>query len=152
MTATPDQVLSGVASFLQAVIPEITKVYDYVPAFKDADLPDVVVQLEGSYLTMDSPDFPFYQLQQRELLIFNIGCSIMVDNGDPEKAAETLRDYQDRITTEAVKSATLGSRVPIRSPRFSFGYTPPLAEYEDGTIGREITWQLAVADLITVED
>lgn len=152
MAASADTLLAGVADFCRDTLPELQGAYVYVPDTKKVALPDVIVELLESFVTVDSPDFTFWQLQQRHVLIFRVGCSFMVDNRNPETAAQVLRSFQDRLTAEAVKSATLGGRVPMRSPRFQFGYTPPLAEYEDGTVGREMTWTLSVADLINVED
>ena len=144
---TPQQAVEGVASFCTDHLPELTRSYDFVPDFKTASLPDVVVEVTDSYLTYDDPDFPFWQIEQRAILVYHLSASIMVDNSDPQAASELLRSMQERLTVQALESATLGGRVPIRSPRFSFSYSPPLAQYEDGTVGREMTFNVSVADL-----
>jgi hypothetical protein len=145
-----EQVVDGVASFCLATLPELTKAYDYVPSMKEAALPDVVVEVLESYSSQDDPAFPFWQLEQRHLFVWRVGCSFMVDNANPLIASEQLRDFEQRLLAEALRDSTLGGRVPLRSPRIQFGYTPPLVEYEDGTVGREMTMQLGIADLLEV--
>jgi len=148
---THDQVVVKLLDWARVTLPTLQGGYSYVPAAKTANLPDVVCEVNTSLVTDSDPDFPWEDIQQTWIMVYRCQLSFMVDNGDPKAAAEQLRGFADALRVEALKDRTLGSRVPARSARFSFTWSPPFVEYEDGTKGREMSLELAIADPIEVE-
>jgi hypothetical protein len=135
------------------VIPELVGTYPYVPHEKPAGLPDVVGELTTVELEADGGSiFPYYQLQQRAVIVFTVDLSIMVNNENPQTAAQQLRDFEQRLRTDLAAEPNLRGSVPFRSPRCSADFTPPFVEYEDGTKGREMTFTVTVGDLAEVQN
>lgn len=139
----------------------IESTYDYAPGGKEKPLPDVVAELSTEEVVRNDERFPYSTIQQVWLRAYSIGLSIMVEQGsnstDPsdqdaaQAAAQTqLRQFGQQIVTGLVEDPTMGGRLGqgVASPLVSIDYTPPFVEYEDGTRGREMTVQLAVADLL----
>lgn len=134
-------------------VPALASGYNYSPAAKEQPAPDVTCELNRTFVQLAGEElFPFWQLQQRMVEGFELEFSFMVENLDPEAAAEALRGYRDLLREAVMESASLGGRVPFRSPFVSFDFTPPFVEYEDGTTGREMTMTLTVGDLVEVDD
>jgi hypothetical protein len=143
--------VQAVAEWVRETVPEIVHAYTYAPEFKDAALPDAVVELLESSIDDKAEGLGLFDIQQGWFDLYRIGVSFMVDGSDPEYASETLRGFESRLKDEAVKDGTLGGRVGFRSPYIRFDFTPPLVEYEDGTRGREMTLEIVVGDYV-VED
>jgi hypothetical protein len=134
-------------AWAREVLPEIQGGYAFGTDEKPEALPDVQVELLNRRIASEDPVFPFAQLQQEWLQIFEFGISFMVDNTNPELADEQLKDFSDRLLAAALNDGTLGSRVDLISPLISFDYTPPFVEYpSDGTKGREMTMQIITAE------
>lgn len=143
----------ALVEWAREIITEIEAGYDYVPAAKPDPMPDVIVEVIRTIVHADGAEvFPFWQLQQRDVEVYECSLAFMVDNTDPAAAASQLRNFRDRLTAAVLAEATLGDRVPFRSPYVSFDFTPPFVEYEDGTKGREMTMVLTVGDLVEVPD
>lgn len=146
-------ILEGVVAWVKDVLPELVGSYDYLPAGKNANLPDVVAEFDNVELVLGGNDnrFPYHQLQNAQVIAYTLTVSLMVDNSDPESAAAVLRGFQQRLLADFVDEANLRGNVPFRSPFIRFDYTPPFVEYEDGTRGREMTMTITVGDLVEVE-
>lgn len=144
-------ITDGVLAWARETVPELTGGYSYVPAAKDQALPDVVVELNGLETVVNDPRFPFEAIQQRIIFAHSIGLSFMVDNTDPEAAAETLRRWADVLSASLLAGGTLEGKVPFVSPLFRWDFTRPFVRYQDGTTGREATLAITVGDLVEVE-
>lgn len=147
---TNQDVVDAMVEWLVAVCPELSS-YDHAPAAKTQALPDVVCDLAQERTVRDDPDFPLMQLQQVGLRRFDVAFSFMVEAGVDEAgsqaAQQQLRTFAERLTLAVLDDATLGGRVPLASPTtLLFDYSLPFVDYEDGTRGRELRGELAVAD------
>lgn len=155
---TNNEAVDAVVAWVVEHLPVLTdNTYNYVPAGKAKELPDVIGDLAGESIRQDDPDFPLTGLQQVAIRRFDIGLSFMVESGaDEEGAAEATGQLRAQVETLAMallQDSTLGGRVDLASPFvFEADYTPPFVEYEDGTRGREATVHLAIAERIHVED
>lgn len=142
--------VQALKTWVEATLPELTSVYDHVPALKPTGLPDAVVEVSTSGVR-DAADTRFRYwgaLQQRDVYFVEAAVSFMVDNSDTEAAAATLRRYESTLLASVLQDATLGSRVPFASPFVEFDFTSPFVEYADGTRGREMSMTIAVGDLV----
>lgn len=150
---TPEDAVNAVAAWAQDVLGDDLKwAYPYVPAGKSESLPDLVVEVTRSVITLDGEAlFREWRLQQRMVEIHEVMLAFMVGNDDPMAAAVVLRSFGERLQAAWLRSATLGGRVPMRSPFCEFDYTTPFVEYEDGTKGREMTMSVAVGDLVEAD-
>lgn len=137
--------------------------YPFPVATKLGGLPDLVAYALRKRIVPEDPEnFPFRQLEQVWLRIFDIELSVMVepaeaDDGELLDTAalraphDVLRGFGEILEGSALKDPTLGTRVQMTSPRMIFDYSQPFAEYEDGTRGPEMSVTLAVAEAIDVE-
>ena len=146
---TSNDATARIVEWARAVLPELTAAYDHVPLGKTNALPDLVAELRTTGVGMGGTDrFRFWEIQQRAIYFCEFVLSFMVDNDAPEVAAETLRDFENRLLMAVVGDPTLGARVPFASPLVEFDFTSPFVEYEDGTRGREMTMTIAVGELV----
>lgn len=146
---TTEDVLTGVNAWVVATCdPPIVGAYEYLPEMKTAELPDVVTEVLEVRMNIEDPRFPFAQLQQTWLKVWQINCSIMVGNSDPGAAALQLEGYADQMDASIRGDGSLGGRVPFISPFYAFDFTAPFVEYNDGTRGREMNMQMAIGELV----
>jgi hypothetical protein len=145
------EIVQATGDWLLEMNPELVHAYPYSPMQKEADLPDVVVEVETSDVRLADNDFPFRDIQQALIRRWDMSASFMVENTNPEQAAEQLRIFADRATSSVLSDSTLGGRVPFISPFISFDYTPPFVEYADGTRGREMTMTISVGELVEAD-
>lgn len=146
---TTQDVLDGVNTWIVDVCtPAIIGTYTYLPASKTEALPDVVTEVLDIRMVVDDANFPFYQLQQRWVKMWQIQSSFGVDNLTPDAAAEQLQGYADQLDAAIRGDSSLGGRVPFISPFYSFDFTAPFVEYNDGTRFREMNMQIAVGELV----
>jgi len=144
-----EDVLTGLNEWVLAVCtPTIVGAYPFLPAEKPLAFPDVVAEVLDIRLTVDDPAFPFSVIQQTWLKVWQVGLSIMVSNADPEAAASQLEGYADQMDASIRSDGSLGGRVPFISPYYSFDFTAPFVEYNDGTRGREMNVQISVGELV----
>jgi hypothetical protein len=148
---TAEQAVDALLAWVDDTLPDIIGTYDHVPAFKNQSLPDCVCEMLVIESTPESPDFPMNAIEQVHLLIYRCALSFMVDNATPASAAATLRSFADTLGAEVLKDATLGDRVEMASSNFTFDFVPALVQYEDGTRGRELTMNIAVATGVSTE-
>lgn len=143
-------VVTGCVAWARAVLPELLGGYDYVTDQKTQALPDVMGELQDSRVTLSDPDFAGISIQQAAVRVYRVTLSFMVENSDPPAAATQLRDFADRLGVSLMTDGTLSGRVFAASPLATFDFARPFVEYEDGTRGREMTMNLAVAELVEV--
>lgn len=144
--STPEQTAALVA-WAREVLPALNGGYGHLIESKGA-LPDVVVELLSTEVTVVEDRFPYSQIQQRWIRSWDYEFSFMVSNDDTATAAATLEVWSDTLLTASSSDVTLGGRVGFISPFISFDFTPPFVEYPDGTRGREMRMLLAVGELI----
>ena len=152
---TSEQLVAALTGWVEDVLPEVQHVYPYVPSGKTVKLPDCVIEVRNVQLARGARrEFPYEQLQQFDLKVWTVQLSFMVKQGDKpdehEAAAAQLYDFEERLTAKVLESGTLGGRVPVRSPYPRFSFSPPLAQYEDGTVGREMVMQIDVGTRVEV--
>lgn len=151
------EVALAVEEWINEVLPELTETYPHVTAAK-ADLPDGQVDVQSKAITYGRGDerFPWGQLQQRMLRVFDIQLSFMVEKGDgltaDAEGTEQLRDFGKRLEQALTTQPTLGDRVQMASPICEVNYGLPFVEYPDGTRGRQMTMSMSVAELVETED
>lgn len=149
------QVAQAVRDWAKAVLPELKASRHYLSAQK-TELPDVQADVARKRLVR-GPDerFPFAQLQQAGLRIFDCELSLMVERDEEagvqadQRETEQLRDFGDRLEASLLADATLGDRVQMASPLAEFDYSSPFVEWADGTRGRQLVVTLAVAELVS---
>lgn len=159
-----DDVMNAIAEWVGEVIPAIgDKTYPYQPGGKQKGLPDAVASLASEGPQREPPDeFPAFQLQQAGCYVWRCGVSIMVSagetEGENEAADATLREYARALFDALASDPFLGARLTdhaqasVWSFDFDYNQNGPLVEYEDGLIGREATFTLAVAEPISILD
>lgn len=138
-----------------ATIPELAVSRHYLSAEK-TELPDAMAEVLQKRIVR-GPDerFPFSQLEQAGLRVYDCELSLMVeksaDGGIEADQAETeqLRDFGARLEASLLADATLGNRVQMASPLAEFDYASPFVEWADGTRGRQMVMTLAVAELVS---
>jgi hypothetical protein len=158
-----NDVAAAVEAWVKEVLPELAATYPHVTAAK-ADLPDAQVDLQNKAISYGRGDerFPYEQLQQRMLRVFDLQISFMVERGEgatPEdqldadlKGTTELRDFGERLERDLLANATLGDRVQVASPICEFSYGLPFVEYPDGTRGRQMMFSMSVAELVDNEE
>lgn len=144
---TTTNTTAALVAWARETISELQEGFGYLPEGKGA-LPDVVCELLTSGISVNDGSFPFAQIQQAWLRVWEYELSFMVENDDTQAAAELLEDFTDRLVAAALQDVTLGGRVEFISPELAFDLTPPFVEYPDGTRGREMTMQISVGALI----
>jgi hypothetical protein len=157
-----DEVIAAVAEWVGAVVPAIgARTYDYEPASKPKGLPDCAVTLTTEGILREAPDeFPEMRVQQLGVYVWRLGCSVMVESGvteDDARAATLAHRAYARALFDALRQDPfLGGRLEDNAHAsvwsLEFDYEGPLTEYEDGTLGREMTFTLAVAEPVTMFD
>jgi hypothetical protein len=148
MTAT--EAVQAVVGWIAEVC-SIDSTYDYLTGEKSKELPDIMGDLDGRRFAFeDQTLFPGFSIQQAGLDIFTVNVSMLVDNGDEGAAAAELRGYTDLLAVSLRDDVTLSGRVRMASPVVTFDLARPFVEYQDGTVGREMTMQMSVAELVEV--
>ena len=145
---TSEEVAQAVKEWALETVPALNGGYAYLPAQKDQQLPDVVVDVAEVQVARQMAEFPMSQIQQFWIHAFRCEVSFMVGNENPEAAAQELRAAEALATASLMRDGTLGGRVDFISPYFSFDFTPPFVEYADGTRGREMVMRLSVGEPI----
>lgn len=139
----------------QAVLPELKAARHYLSAEK-TELPDAMAEVLQKRIVR-GPDerFPFAQLQQAGLRVYECELSLMVERDEQggieadQRETEQLRDFGARIEDSLLGDATLGNRVQMASPLAEFDYASPFVQWADGTRGRQMVVTLAVAELVS---
>jgi hypothetical protein len=145
---TPQTVIEGVLDWVRTTLPELEGGYDHVPTTSDQPLPDVVVENGSTVLVPEDPRFAFLDVQQGWLLVRSMDVSFMVDDTDPDAAAQLLRSFETRTLASLLGDGTLGGRVPFVSPYVTYDYSLPFVERPDGTRGREMNMTMLVGELV----
>lgn len=146
---TEQEVSEAVAAWVQATCPDIETSYSYPVASKLGALPDVVAFCSRKAVGPNHPEFPFSELQQVWMRVFNVEVSIMVEaDGDGETAHQQLQTFGAALEASLEQDATLGGQVEMTSPQAEFDYSTPFAEYDDGTRGRLLFVTLTVGELV----
>lgn len=156
-----DAIDAVIAWVSDEVVPAIVGTYDGEPPGKPQGLPDLVVDVVSEQTARDHPAFAAFSLiQQRLLHVWEIEGSIMVDAGadgdvDAALAAQrTLRGYGHDIVRRTAEDATLGGRLTdgveqsFAAPTVGIDYRPAFVVYQDGTRGRELRFEMTVAELV----
>src|SRR5262245_4389409 len=105
-----NNVVAVLADWIMETVPALALSYEFEPVEK-AELPDVVVVLDTSEVEIGNEVFPLQDIQQRVIQRYDLTVSFMVDNADPEKAAQDLRSYADALRAGLLRDGTLGQRV-----------------------------------------
>jgi hypothetical protein len=151
----------AIAAWLEDTLPALKKVWPFETSAKTV-LPDGMVEIQEKSIGLGeefAQRFPWAQLQQRMLKVFEVQITCMVDaNGAPEdpKAAEEtdaeLKGYGAALETALLSQPTLGDRVQMASPLCSASYRLPFAQYPDGIRGRQMEFTMWVAELVDYEE
>jgi hypothetical protein len=145
------QVAEGVKEWAEVILPELLGSRSFLSAQR-GELPDVQVDVIFKRIAPSDSRFPFSELQQRLLRVFDVDLHFMVDHvgGDADAdrgETEQVRDFGARLEASVLQDATLGGRVFMASPIMQFDYTVPFVEYPDGTRGRQMKMSLIVGEL-----
>jgi hypothetical protein len=124
--------------------------YSYPPMGKSKDLPDVVGGVDQESEAIRDDRFPWSQIQQTGVHLFESSISIMAEQGKTEEEAEAAMLFLRTTVAElfAARRAdnTLGGRVFDTGPEVSADYDPGFVQYADGSRGREVRITLTVAE------
>jgi len=154
------EIALAVEEWLKGVLPELNKTWPFATAAK-TDLPDAVIEVlnKGIQLGGEDTRFPWAELQQRLIKVFDIKISFMVDAleapEDPTDAEATdgeLKVFGEKVETALLAEPTLGDRVQMASPICSANYALPFVGYPDGTRGRQMVFEMSVAELVDNEE
>jgi hypothetical protein len=148
---TTSEITAAVVEWARASAPMLAGGYDYVPASKTEALPDVVVEVQTSAVVPNEPRLPQAGIQQAMVKVHTVGVSVMVDNRDPQAAADQLREIMDGLSASLLGDGSLGGRIPMTSPQHTIDYTRPFVRYADGTEGREAVATIIVGEPVTIE-
>jgi len=114
-------------------------------------MPDLVATVLRRRVVQNDPAFPFSQLQQVWLSLFDVEVSVKVDREDVDPAIraahQTLQGYGKALIEAALADATLGARVEFTSPLIEADYSAAFEEYEDGTRAQVVLVTLTVGEL-----
>lgn len=152
---------NAIAAWLGDTLPALKKVWPFETSAK-ADLPDGMVEVQQKSIGLGeefAQRFPWAQLQQRMMKVFEVQITCMVDaQGAPEdpKGAEEsdaeLKGYGAALEDALLSEPTLGDRVGMASPMCAANYTLPFVQYPDGIRGRQMEFTMWVAELVDYEE
>lgn len=147
---TEQEAAVALTAFVEEKIPALAATYPY-NTLEKGELPDAMVEVLNKRITRDDPAFPYAQLQQVYLKVFQCGVSFLVDadSGTDAQQTELLRGFGATLEDEATGDATLGGRVQFCSPLMTFDYDTPFIQYQDGTRGRQMVWSVALGEVIS---
>lgn len=142
-------VCTALGQWASAIIPSLTKFYDFPPMEKDSDPPDVVAGVLHEAKLIRDPRFPWSQVQQTGVRVWECELSIMHDPGETNAESATANAYL-RAAVAALFAAQeadskLGGRVYDTAPEMTADYEP-LTVYVDGSRGPEVRIGLTVAE------
>lgn len=151
------EVSEALVEWALATCPELQGGYAYPPTGKNTTLPDVVAGVDSEEEKIVDERFPWSQLQQTGVRIFDCTLSIMAEQDiapepgplaeDPGKVAtDQLRGMVRALMDAKRPDATLGDRVFDTDVRIRADYEPGFVEYADGSRGREVRISLTVAE------
>jgi len=143
----------AVEAWVVATLPALQESRHFLSGQKTL-LPDVMVDVAEKRIATGDERFPFAQIQQAWLRVFELDLLFMVEHhgGEADKdEQEELRAYGRDLEGSLLEDATLGDRVQMASPNAIFNYRLPFVQYADGTRGRQLSVNLAVAELAPVE-
>jgi hypothetical protein len=145
---TPEEVCQAVLEWARETVPALQGGYAFIPLQSEQPLPDVVVDLATYGIVREDARFPHRALQQAWIWTWEMELSFMVDNTNPETAAQDLRAWSSALAASLMADGSLGGKVQFISPLFSFDYTAPFVERDDGTRGREMVLRMTVGELV----
>lgn len=155
------EIADAVAEWLEETLPALKKVWPFQTSAKTV-LPDGMVEIQDKSIALGEEfvqRFPWGQLQQRMLKVFEIQVTCMVDAKgapeDPTSSKETddvLKGYGAAVETALLSQPTLGDRVQMASPLHTANYRLPFAQYPDGIKGRQMEFTMWVAELVDYEE
>lgn len=155
------EVAKAVAEWLEDTVSALKKVWPFETSAKTV-LPDGMVEVQEKSIGLGeefAQRFPWGELQQRMLKVFEIQLTCMVDAkgapDDPVASEETdaeLKGYGAALETALLSQPDLGGRVQLASPLCSANYRLPFAQYPDGIKGRQMEFTMWVAELVDYEE
>ena len=143
----------AVEAWVNEVLPQLAASRHFLSGQK-TQLPDVLVDVAEKRLVLGDDRFPFAQIQQAWLRVFELELLFMVEHhggSADQDEQEELRLYGASLEGSLMENATLGDRVQMASPNAIFNYRLPFVQYADGTRGRQLVVNMAVAELAPVE-
>ena len=151
------EIAAAIEAWVQEVLgDDLKQTYPHVTAAK-TELPDAQVDVRDKAVQMGGDQrFPWGELQNRMVKIFEVAVSLLVakEDGleaDAESTAQ-LRDFGERLEHALLHQPTLNDRVQMASPFHTITYALPFVEYPDSTRGRQMTLNMAVAELVDYEE
>lgn len=145
----------ALVAWARDVIPELESGYHYLSG-NMGELPAVSCDLVEKRITVEDDRFPYAQLQQVMLRVFEAEVVFIVESqsspGNPSAEAdrretEKLREFGAVLEAKLLDDVTLGDRVQMASEIVTFNYRLPFVQLADGTRGRQMTLNMAVAEL-----
>lgn len=130
-----------------ATCPDLTGSYDFSPAEQSEPLPAVVAEPVAIRDAHDDPDFRVVDLQQVDIRVWDYRLLVIAALGDTpdevEASAHQLEDFADALMDAAQQDPSLGGRVHAVA-RVSASFDPPVVQFDDDSLGRQVTVQLSV--------
>ena len=150
---TEREVAEAVSAWVGETLPDLTKTYAFLPATRTT-LPDAAIEVLEKRISRgdDERRFPYNQLQQADLRVFECLVSVIVasdaEGTADEEETQQLQSFGAALEAALLEDATLGGRVMMCSPLAVFDYRLPFIQYHDGTRGRQLEANIAVAELV----
>lgn len=153
------EIQQACVDWVKAEIPEIEIGYPHSITTSTGDLPDVAAVVGREEVVASDPEFfPFAGLQEVWLHEYFTVVEILIeqkvpdDDAEADKAAsqadKTVSQMSTTLVGSSLEDPTLGGRVQMTSPRISVDHSQPFIERSDGTRGRPLRLELAIADTI----
>ena len=100
----------------------------------------------------DDPDFRVIDLQQVDIRVWDYRLLVITALGDTpdevEASAHALEDFADALMDAAQQDPSLGDRVHAVA-RVSASFDPPVVQFDDDSLGRQVTVQLSVGRVLS---
>lgn len=146
-----NEVATAVESWVNEVVTDLEASYPYVSATKGA-LPDAMIDVQSA-VQVEGPDvrFPYSELQQRLLRVFDVQITIMVADASAAEDTLLLQTWGAELQESLLALPTLKDRVQMASPLCTLDFSLPFIQYPDGTRGRQFALSLSVAELIDMD-
>lgn len=152
------EVAEALRDWARATLPALNAGTAFLAATR-GQLPDVQVDVQSKRRVI-GPDerFPFTELQQIELTIWEVELQFMVETQDnPTDATakaeqEQLWGFADSVDAAIIADPQLAGNLqdPALASTFTaWDFASPFVQYDDGTKGRMALLDMAVAELQT---
>lgn len=157
---TTEQIAEALRDWARATLPALQAGTAFLAATRH-QLPDVQVDVQTKQRLIGPDDrFPFTELQQVNLIVWDAELQFMVETQDDptdntaEAEQKQLWGFADAADDAIIADPQLGGVLAddcIASPLTAWDFASPFVQYDDGTRGRMALLSIAVAQIVPDE-